>query len=116
MKKRAMKIVSLCLLTAMTITPIKSIRATETVGVVQTNETAQLINLETTWKYLDDNTDPGAGLASLSAWTELSYNDSAWKSAAGMFGAKRGELKAIGEVLEKRLKLLSAVVPFADFA
>lgn len=105
MKKRTMKILSLCLVTAMTITPIKSINAAEVAGTIKANEVAsnvddatKLINLETTWKYLDNNTDPGEGLASLSAWTELSYDDSAWKSAAGMFGSKKGALNAIGEV------------------
>ncbi|MBR5140078.1 MAG: hypothetical protein IKV16_03395, partial [Clostridia bacterium] len=33
-----------------------------------------------TWKYLDDDTDPGANLAKLSDWSLPTYNDSAWKS------------------------------------
>ena len=51
-----------------------------------------VINESTVWKYLDNNTDPAQGLASLTAWTEKSFDDTAWKSAAGKFGAKKGEL------------------------
>ena len=51
-----------------------------------------VINESTVWKYLDDNTDPAAGLGSLTAWTEKGFQDEAWKSAAGKFGAKRGSL------------------------
>lgn len=51
-----------------------------------------VIDESTVWKYLDDNTDPANGLDSLQAWTLKNYNDTAWKSAVGKFGAKRGEL------------------------
>ncbi len=51
-----------------------------------------VIDEKTVWKYLDNNTDPAAGLASLTAWTEKGFDDSGWKSAAGRFGAKRGVL------------------------
>ncbi len=54
-----------------------------------------LIDLSTTWRYLEDGTDPAAGLSSLTAWTEPDFDDSSWKSAAGKFGAKNG---AIGSV------------------
>ena len=69
--------------------------------VVQAEENEQvkhLLDVQTTWKYLDDNTDPAQGLASLTAWTEQGFNDAGWKSAAGTFGAKRGQLNAIGSV------------------
>ena len=52
----------------------------------------QVVNLDTNWKYLDNNTDPAEGLGSLTAWTTADFNDDAWKEAAGKFGAKRGEL------------------------
>ncbi|MBR5241701.1 MAG: metallophosphoesterase family protein, partial [Clostridia bacterium] len=45
-----------------------------------------VISTSTTWKYLDTNTDPAAGLSSLDAWTKPGYNDSSWKSGKGPFG------------------------------
>lgn len=54
-----------------------------------------LIDLNTEWKYLDNNTDPAEGLDSLTAWTKKGFDDSAWKSASGTFGAKKGALGSI---------------------
>ena len=51
-----------------------------------------VISESTVWKYLDNNTDPAVELASRTAWTEKDFDDTAWKSAAGKFGAKKGEL------------------------
>ena len=45
-----------------------------------------VITSSTTWKYLDNNTDPASGLSSLDAWTKPSFNDSSWKSGKGPFG------------------------------
>lgn len=50
----------------------------------------------TTWSYSDDNTDPAAGAADRLIWTEADYDDSAWKSATGAFGAKNGKPTGIG--------------------
>ena len=57
----------------------------------EAQDTTVMIDQGTSWKYLDDNTDPAAGGA-LNAWTLGTFDDSAWKEAAGKFGAKRGEL------------------------
>ncbi len=62
-------------------------------AVKKTSET--LIDLNTEWKYIDDNTDPASGLNSLSAWTLPSFDDGAWKTGVGSFGAKSGQLGAI---------------------
>ncbi|MBU5626655.1 phosphodiester glycosidase family protein [Oscillibacter sp. MSJ-2] len=47
---------------------------------------------DTTWKYLDDNTDPGTA-EEPRAWTAADYADSVWKTGKGPFGAKDGEIK-----------------------
>lgn len=44
----------------------------------------------TTWKYSDNNTDPAAGGADRLAWTHAGFDDAAWKSGTGPFGAKNG--------------------------
>ena len=66
-----------------------------------------IINDNTVWKYLDDNTDPAEGLSEglydVAAWTALDFNDSAWKSAAGSFGSTRGELKSNSNVTPTNL-------------
>ncbi|PKI91428.1 metallophosphoesterase [Actinomycetales bacterium SN12] len=58
--------------------------------------TTPLLTTDSTWRYLDDNTDPARGDANLRVWTTPSYDDSAWKSAQGAFGAKRGALGTVG--------------------
>ena len=58
-------------------------------------ESLNLINSSTTWKYLDNNVDPGNNEDRYS-WTKAGYDDSSWKSAAGKFGAKNGELGSLG--------------------
>lgn len=44
---------------------------------------------ETEWRYLDNNTDPGTEQDRY-AWTRPDFDDSAWKTAKGSFGAKNG--------------------------
>jgi hypothetical protein len=50
----------------------------------------------TTWKYLEDNTDPAGTNADTKIWTKAGFDDSAWKSAKGSFGAKGGKATGIG--------------------
>lgn len=64
---------------------------------------APLITSDTTWNYLDDGTDPSPAPAGVREWTQPDYDDSAWKSAPGSFGAKRGQLAAVGPVTPKTL-------------
>lgn len=59
-------------------------------------DSAQLISTATTWKYLDNNVDPGTEIDRY-AWTKADYNDSEWKSEAGKFGAKKGKLEDLGD-------------------
>lgn len=59
-------------------------------------DSAQLISTATTWKYLDNNVDPGTETDRY-AWTKADYNDSEWKSEAGKFGVKKGKLEDLGD-------------------
>lgn len=61
-------------------------------NVYKASET--LIDGSTEWKYLDDNTDPASNLSSLTSWTLPEFDDSAWKTGVGSFGAKSGLLGA----------------------
>ena len=55
-------------------------------------ESDVLIDETTTWRYLDDGTDPANGLPSRTDWTAPEFDDSSWDSAAGSFGALRSEI------------------------
>ena len=52
------------------------------------------IDSTTVWSYLDDNTDPAGNPSDAeynrTAWAETSFDDSAWKTGTGGFGAKNG--------------------------
>ncbi|MEG0592260.1 MAG: FN3 domain-containing metallophosphoesterase family protein [Coprobacillus sp.] len=61
----------------------------------KTTTSTQLITGSTNWKYLDTNTDPGTSNDRY-AWTKQSFSDIDWKSAAGKFGHKKGELADLG--------------------
>ncbi|WP_307844243.1 fibronectin type III domain-containing protein [Sanguibacter suaedae] len=54
------------------------------------------VSTATTWAYSDDATDPAAGAADRLSWTLADYDDSAWKSATGAFGAKNGAATGLG--------------------
>lgn len=54
------------------------------------------INAETVWRYLDDGSDPAAGLTDRTDWADPTYNDSGWKTAKGSFGAKNGAIADLG--------------------
>jgi LPXTG-motif cell wall-anchored protein len=57
--------------------------------------TTYLSTANSTWTYSDNNTDPAAGNADRLVWTKPAFDDGAWKSAKGAFGAKNGT-KSIG--------------------
>lgn len=65
----------------------------------ETSTVTTLINSETVWNYLDDGTDPAGDSSAAgynaTSWTLESFDDSAWKSAAGTFGSKSGALNAL---------------------
>ena len=55
-----------------------------------------LIDQETIWSYLDDNSDPAGTPGSegydRTSWTVPDFNATAWKTGQGAFGSKRGSL------------------------
>ena len=51
---------------------------------------------DTTWNYLEDNTDPAGADENVNVWTTTAFDDAAWKSAKGSFGAKNGGKTGIG--------------------
>jgi hypothetical protein len=51
---------------------------------------------DTTWNYLDDNTDPAGSNEDVNVWTKTAFDDATWKSAKGSFGAKNGAKTGIG--------------------
>lgn len=50
----------------------------------------------TTWRYLEDNTNPAGDHPDQRVWTTTSYDDAAWKTGVAPFGAKRGQPTGIG--------------------
>lgn len=54
-----------------------------------------LVDKSTTWRYLDNNVDPGTQ-ADRYAWTKADYAIESWKSGVGSFGAKKGEIADLG--------------------
>lgn len=49
-----------------------------------------LLNDQSTWKYLDDGTDPANGLPKRTDWTQPAFNDSSWSTGKESFGALKG--------------------------
>lgn len=77
--------------------------AATTPAAAATPESATLISTAaTTWKYLDNNTEP-CPTTDLNAWTGTGFDDSAWKSGTGGFGAKRGTSSIAGGTINTLL-------------
>ena len=92
MKKRTVQIlravITMCLVLAVTLIPCVVFANSSSSSAVR-----ETVADETTvWRYLDNNTDPTAGLKDKKAWTALDFDDSGWKTAAGKFGSNGGQL------------------------
>ena len=63
---------------------LKDLRQTKVYSLVESGKTE--------WKYLDTGMVRASGEGTLD-WTGVSYDDSAWKSEGGSFGAVNGKLQ-----------------------
>ncbi len=67
---------------------------------ITTSATQTEIDDDTLWAYLDDGTDPAGDSTDSgyerTSWTSADYDDSAWKSSTGPFGAKNGAIASLG--------------------
>ena len=58
--------------------------------LIPTTEETVITEAGTEWRYSDDVNAPEGN------WTSVDYDDSAWKTAVGSFGAKNGAISTIG--------------------
>ncbi|MBU4336524.1 MAG: metallophosphoesterase family protein [Actinobacteria bacterium] len=58
---------------------------------------ASFVTATSTWQYSDNNTDPAAGSTDRLVWTTTGFDDTAWKTGVGAFGAKYGAATGLGD-------------------
>lgn len=67
---------------------------------VQPTVSTSISTAETTWKYLDNGNNPAGNSAGAgynrTSWTLAAFDDSAWQSGKGSFGAKKGAIADLG--------------------
>ena len=65
----------------------------------QAQDLPECISADTVWSYLDDGTDPAGDPTAegynRTSWTAAAFDDSAWKTAKGSFGAKKGAINSL---------------------
>lgn len=90
--KKLKKFISLAMVTIMTATSL-TIPPVKTEAAIP--DKTVLVDDNTIWRYLDNNTDPGDAMNPAS-WTLSTYDDASWKTGNGSFGAKHGDSKDLG--------------------
>ncbi|WP_159085109.1 FN3 domain-containing metallophosphoesterase family protein [Planctomonas deserti] len=80
------RIVAASMMSAIVATPFAVI----TIPAVASAADGSLVSSETVWRYSADGSDPARGADDRLVWTTEDYDDSAWRSAPGAFGAKNG--------------------------
>jgi len=90
-RRRARAALASAVLAALAAAPLVATSAQAAVTLPTT-----FLDSSSTWSYSDDGTDPAAGSADRLVWTEDGFDDSAWKHAAGPFGAKGGKATGLG--------------------
>ena len=94
-KKGLAILLAVCLLAA--IVPAWALSGNLKSAIQTASETTTtIVDENTVWKYLDDGTDPSASSSNRHSWATVGFNDSAWKSASGKFGSKKGALSDLG--------------------
>ncbi|MFD1860152.1 DUF5011 domain-containing protein [Aeromicrobium camelliae] len=76
---------------AMVMAAVAALTAATTTAAAAAEPVTLVSSGTTQWRYLDDNTDPAAGTADRTSWAAPGFDDSAWKTGSGSFGAKGGE-------------------------
>ncbi|MBE6810244.1 MAG: phosphohydrolase [Ruminococcaceae bacterium] len=92
LKKILAVVLAVCLLAVAVPVIAATVEINSQIATASETKTTAIVDENTSWSYLDDGTDPSAGDSNRHSWALNSFNDSAWKTAAGKFGSKKGEL------------------------
>lgn len=96
LKKGLAVLLAVCILAVALPVLAATIEINSNIATVAEVSTNTIVDENTVWNYLDDGSDPSANDSNRHSWTLNSFDDSAWKSAAGKFGSKKGEISDLG--------------------
>ncbi len=96
LKKGLAVLLAVCILAAALPVLAATIEINSNIATAAEMSTTTIVDENTVWNYLDDGSDPSANDSNRHSWTLNSFDDSAWKSAAGKFGSKKGEISDLG--------------------
>lgn len=92
LKRLLAVLLSVCLLAVAVPVIAATIEINSDISTVAETTVTTIVDENTIWNYLDDGTDPSANDTNRHSWALNSFDDSAWKTASGKFGSKKGEL------------------------